>query len=83
MLQALDVPELITASLSDYRDAAVRLATAPNERAAIKAKLVAARAGGLQFDTARFVRQLEACFLEAHGIYTAGQNPRNITAPPS
>ncbi len=83
MLQALDVPELITASLSDYRDAAVRLATAPNERAAIKAKLVAARARGLQFDTARFVRQLEACFLEAHGIYTAGQNPRNITAPPS
>jgi predicted O-linked N-acetylglucosamine transferase (SPINDLY family) len=50
--------------LTAYEETAVRLATHPQEMAALKAKLAANRLTTPLFDTPRFVRNLEAAYEE-------------------
>ena len=59
LLQAVDLPELITYNLQDYEDKAVALAQEPTRIAAMKQQLVANRLSCALFDTPRFVRDLE------------------------
>ncbi|MGH2390847.1 MAG: hypothetical protein ACRDIE_21815, partial [Chloroflexota bacterium] len=64
ILTAIGLPELIMPDLAAYEETAVRLATHPEEMAALKAKLAANRLTYPLFDTARFVRNLEAAYEE-------------------
>ena len=64
LLTALELPELIAATLSDYEDLAMKLARDPAALSAIRHKLAANRTTHLPFDTARFTRNLEQAFRE-------------------
>lgn len=62
LLRAMDLPDLVTASLPDYASLAVRLARSPEKLAEVRARLAARRTDGPLFDGARFARNLEAAF---------------------
>jgi predicted O-linked N-acetylglucosamine transferase (SPINDLY family) len=64
LLNAVDLPELITYNLKDYENKAVDLAKHPERIAAMKQQLVDNRMNCALFDTPRFVRDLEAVLLE-------------------
>ncbi|HXT34261.1 MAG TPA: hypothetical protein VN837_01680, partial [Chloroflexota bacterium] len=64
ILTAIGLPELIMLDLGAYEDTAVRLATHPEEMAALKGKLAANRLTTPLFDTERFVRNLEIAYEE-------------------
>jgi predicted O-linked N-acetylglucosamine transferase (SPINDLY family) len=63
LLNAVDLPELITYSLKDYEDKAVHLAKHPERIAVMKQQLVDNRMSCVLFDSPRFVRDLESVFL--------------------
>jgi predicted O-linked N-acetylglucosamine transferase (SPINDLY family) len=60
LLTAAGLPELITASIQDYEDKAVALATEPDACRQLKERLSDARDKGVLFDTPRFVQNYEA-----------------------
>ncbi|QNM96198.1 O-linked N-acetylglucosamine transferase family protein [Chitinimonas koreensis] len=62
LLHAIGLPELVMADWRAYRDEAIALAQSPARLAALKAKLVANRTTTPLFDTAGFVRDLEALY---------------------
>ena len=62
LLHAANLPEMVTNSLSEYEALALKLARAPAELAAIKAKLRANRDSCALFDTLRMTRSLEAVY---------------------
>ena len=64
LLTAIGLPELIMPDLAAYEATAFRLATSPDELAALKAKLPANRLTTPLFDTPRFVRNLETAYEE-------------------
>ncbi|MBY0463756.1 MAG: tetratricopeptide repeat protein [Burkholderiales bacterium] len=63
LLTAAGLPELITYTVQDYENKAVELASDPQICARLKQQLAMAKAGGVLFDTPRFVRNLEAQLL--------------------
>jgi predicted O-linked N-acetylglucosamine transferase (SPINDLY family) len=63
LLQAVDMPELITDSLADYEALALALARDPARLAALKEKLARNIATTPLFDADRFTRDLEATYL--------------------
>jgi len=64
VLQAVDLPELVTTSLGEYEALALKLAREPGQLAAIKAKLRANRDRCALFDTPRMTRSLEAAYTQ-------------------
>ncbi len=69
LLNAIQLPELITTTASEYEKLAVDLARNPVALADLKAKLAANRLTTPLFDTAQFTRHLEAAYaamLERH-----------------
>jgi predicted O-linked N-acetylglucosamine transferase (SPINDLY family) len=74
------VPELITASCSDYEATAFKIATEPELCASLKAKLRRARDTSILFDTARFTRQIEAAYSKMSQLQRQGEPPRNFVA---
>jgi predicted O-linked N-acetylglucosamine transferase (SPINDLY family) len=64
LLQAVDLPQLITYDLQEYEDKAVSLAEHPEQIAAIKRQLEENRLSCSLFDTPQFVRDLENLFKE-------------------
>jgi predicted O-linked N-acetylglucosamine transferase (SPINDLY family) len=62
LLRAIGLPELITETPEAYETLAVRLATQPEELAALKRKLAGNLPGSRLFDTERATRDLEAAF---------------------
>ena len=63
LLNALGVPELVTASLAEYEALALSLARKPQELAAIRAAVAERRRTSALFNTARFTRNLERAYL--------------------
>ncbi|GJJ05285.1 hypothetical protein RugamoR64_58230 [Duganella rhizosphaerae] len=63
LLHAAGLPELVTHSLQAFEDAAVRLACAPQQLAALRRRLSGQRKSSALFDTPRFVRNLEQAYL--------------------
>ena len=80
LLHAVGLPELVTHSAQDYEALALDLARDPQRLAEIRAKLAANRADAPLFDTARFTRDLERAYDEAHALYREGNAPRDIIA---
>ena len=80
LLEALDLPELITFTADEYETMAVELAGDPRRLAALKTKLAANRLGSALFDSACFVRRLEAALIAIHERRLSGLPPASIDA---
>jgi predicted O-linked N-acetylglucosamine transferase (SPINDLY family) len=81
LLHAVGLPELITENFADYERLAVRLASNPDELAALRSKLHHGRAAGPLFDTDRFRRHLEAAFDEMWERHLRGEAPASFIVP--
>jgi predicted O-linked N-acetylglucosamine transferase (SPINDLY family) len=82
LLQALDLPELITNSTAGYEALAIALARDPDKLAAIRKKLESNRATKPLFDGKRIARDLEAGYEAIFARYRAGLSPDNIEITP-
>ena len=78
LLNAIDLPELITTTEEAYESLALELATNPQKLQAIKAKLRANRDTKPLFDTARFTQHLEAAYRKIYDRYYDGEKPDHI-----
>lgn len=81
LLQALDLPELVTGDWHSYEDAAVRLAQNPAELSALRAKLADNRAVKPLFDTGQWTLQIENAYRHMHARQQAGEAPESFDVP--
>lgn len=78
LLAAIGLPELVTSSLADYEELAVRLATNPAELGLLRQKLARNRTSTALFDTTRFTRHLEDAYAQIYQRSQAGMPPDHI-----
>ena len=78
LLTAVGLADLIAPDLAAYEALARRLATTPDALADCKRRLVEQRGSAPLFDTARFVRHIEAAYSEMHAIRRRRQPPRSF-----
>lgn len=76
LLQAIGLPELVTNSLEEYEQLALRLATEPSLLAEIRAKLARNRPTAPLFDMARFTRAIEAAYRRMWERWCSGKEPQ-------
>jgi predicted O-linked N-acetylglucosamine transferase (SPINDLY family) len=81
LLHNLRLPELVTATLEDYVQLAVELATHPEKQAAIKQKLAANRLTTPLFDTALFTRHIERAYVAMVERHQTGLAPDHMVVP--
>lgn len=79
ILNAANLPELVTSSLEEYEARALQLATNAQALKDIKQKLVQHRHSVLLFNTTLFARNLESIYQEMWRIYLSNQPPQLIT----
>jgi predicted O-linked N-acetylglucosamine transferase (SPINDLY family) len=82
LLHAIGLPELITASLQEYEDLALRLAREPDLLGSIKARLAANRDTTPLFNTALFTRHLEAAYTRMWERSQCGEPPESFAVEP-
>jgi predicted O-linked N-acetylglucosamine transferase (SPINDLY family) len=82
VLQAADLPELVTANLADYETLALRLAQERDLLSDIKAKLARNRDTCRLFDTTTFARHIEAAYTTMWQISQRGEKPRSFDVQP-
>jgi predicted O-linked N-acetylglucosamine transferase (SPINDLY family) len=78
LLQAIELPELITANQKQYEAKAIELAMHPENLKIIKAKLEKNRLTTALFDTVRFTKNMETAFTQIYESYQADLAPENI-----
>lgn len=78
LLQAIDLPELVTESLEEYEALAIALGSHPERLAALRAKLERNRTTAPLFDTRLFSRHIEASYTTMHEIAQRGEKPRSF-----
>jgi protein O-GlcNAc transferase len=78
LLTSLGLPELIATSLERYEALVLELARNPARLRGIRRKLAERRMRWPLFDTARFVRNLEAALVAIWNIYQSGKPPSPI-----
>ncbi|MBT8567756.1 tetratricopeptide repeat protein [Polynucleobacter paneuropaeus] len=78
LLNAIDLPELITHSQAEYESLAVELATHPEKLLQIKRKLQDNRLTKPLFDTPRYTKNIEAAYTQMYGRYQAGLPPDHL-----
>jgi predicted O-linked N-acetylglucosamine transferase (SPINDLY family) len=78
ILKAIGMPELVTTSLEEYKNLAVRLAKNQDQLEAVKKRIIENRLKNPLFDTPRFVKNLERVYKEMWEIYLAGEETRHI-----
>lgn len=76
MLNAVGLPDLITASLPDYEASALKIATDPALCASLKERLARNRKTLPLFDTKRSTRNVEAAFTAIWERYQRGEGPQ-------
>jgi protein O-GlcNAc transferase len=81
-LTAAGLPELVAGSIPEYEALALRLASAPDARAAVRAKLATARTTAPLFDRPRFTRHLEAAYEAMWRRHRSGEPPAPIAVAP-
>jgi protein O-GlcNAc transferase len=81
LLHNLHLPELTTATLHDYVELAVELATDPEKSAAIRQKLADNRLTTPLFDTRLFTRHLEQAYAAMVERHRGGLAPDHIVVP--
>jgi protein O-GlcNAc transferase len=72
LLNAVDLPEMITQTREEYRNMAVELASRPDKLAAIRAKLERNRLTTPLFDTQLFTRHVETAYQAMYERYQEG-----------
>jgi len=82
LLNAVQLPELIVTGAGSYEDLAVQLAENPQWLADMKEKLARNHLTAPLFDTARFVRHLEAGYAKMLERFYAGLPPEPMHVPP-
>lgn len=78
LLKAMELPELVADSLSEYESLALELARDGEKLAALREKLAGKRKTAPLFDTQRFARNLEAAFMEMWRKHRDGETPSRI-----
>jgi protein O-GlcNAc transferase len=78
ILTAAGFPELVTSSLADYFNLALRLASDPSALTGLKARAQQLRASGPLFNTELFTRDLERALAVAWERHCAGLAPAHI-----
>ena len=78
ILNALNLPELITTTLEEYESLAIELATDPEKLKIIKDKLVGNLSTAPLYDTSLFARNLESAYSMMYDRYQRGLNPDHI-----
>lgn len=78
LLNAIDLPELITTTQDQYEALAVELATNPARLTDIKQKLERNRLTTPLFDTELFAKHIEAAYTQMYERYQAGLPPEHI-----
>lgn len=81
LLHAVGLPELITHNLAEYEALALKLATHPEQLAAIKVKLTKNRDTYPLFNTARFARHLESAYIALWEHSQRGESPVSFAVP--
>ncbi|QWD12322.1 tetratricopeptide repeat protein [Polynucleobacter paneuropaeus] len=72
LLKAIGLPELVASSLGEYERIAIDLATNPVKLKAIKNKLIENKGKEALFDTKRFVKNIEAAYIQMYRRYIDG-----------
>jgi predicted O-linked N-acetylglucosamine transferase (SPINDLY family) len=78
LLNAIELPELITTTQEQYEARAIELATNPEKLKAIKYKLERNRLTTALFDTPRFTKHIQAAYKQMYERYQADLRPNNI-----
>lgn len=78
LLNAIELPELVTSTPTAFESRAIELATQPKTMAAIKLKLEQNRLSTALFDSRLFCRHLEVAYQQMYSTYHAGLNPDHI-----
>ena len=78
LLNAIELPELITTTQEQYEATAIELATNPTKLKAIKDKLEKNRLTTALFDTPRFTKHIEAAYTQMYERYQADLPPDHI-----
>src|SRR5262249_46332847 len=81
LLHAVNLPELVTASLDDYERVALDLARNREALAELRSRLAINRTRATLFDTRRHCRKLEAAYGEIWSRYERGEVPATIHLP--
>lgn len=79
LLNAVGLPELVTANHEDYEALALKLAREPGMLAEIRAKLARNREAFALFDTLRFARHIEAAYTTMWEIWQRGEQPHSFS----
>ena len=78
IVNALNLPELITNSLEEYEALAIELAINPDKLKAIKEKLVANLSTAPLYDTKLFTKNLESAYTQMYERHHKGLKPDHI-----
>jgi len=78
LMNAINLPELITTNQEQYESLAIELATNPEKLKVIKDKLVDNLATAQLYDTPLFTRHLESAYLKMYERYQQGLDPDHI-----
>ena len=81
LLNAVDLPELITETPQQYEAMAITLATQPARLAEVKQKLEMNLPVAPLFDTKLFTRHIEAAYIAMHERHQSGLPPAHIRVP--
>jgi predicted O-linked N-acetylglucosamine transferase (SPINDLY family) len=79
LLNAIDLPELITNTQEEYEALAIELAKKPEKLTAIKLKLANNRLTTPLFDTPLFTKNLEAAYTRMHERYQNDLQPDHLS----
>ena len=78
LLNAIELPELITTTQEQYEATAIELATNSGKLKVIKDKLERNRLTTALFDTPRFTNHIEAAYTKMYERYQSNMSPDNI-----
>jgi predicted O-linked N-acetylglucosamine transferase (SPINDLY family) len=79
LLNAINLPELITNTQEEYEILAIELAKNPQQLAEIKSKLANNRLTAPLFDTPLFTKNLEVAYTKMNEFYQNDLQPKNIS----
>jgi protein O-GlcNAc transferase len=82
VLNAVGLPELVTADLEEYEVLALRLAIQPQLLADLKARLERNRQACPLFDVDRFRRHIESAYTTMWEFWQHGERPRSFSVEP-
>jgi predicted O-linked N-acetylglucosamine transferase (SPINDLY family) len=78
LLNAIELPELITTTQAEYEARAIELATNPEKLKTIKDKLYHNRLTTALFDTPQFTKHIESAYMKIYERYHADLPPDHI-----